>query len=166
MARIETRGCGSCGRRYEILHHRDGPGALDQPVGKEDDLSCPGCGGNSYRELIGGGQGIQLGGSAGQGRIYPYYDRGLGHGGDGRGVYVESAAHRQRLMKERGLIEASGDGWDEVWKKELAEERRCNEARDRMHANERQYEDDSAFADYRTLRDKGAYSDPAIVGDR
>ena len=43
--------------------------------------------------------------------MYPYYDRGLGPGDDGRGVLVESKQHRRRLMEERNLVEVGGD-WD------------------------------------------------------
>lgn len=88
--RIQTRECAACGRRYDVLyHHREGWSALERE--DLDDLRCPACDGSEFVPIIGAASGIQLGGSAGVGKHFPYYDRALG-------CEVTSHQHRTWLM--------------------------------------------------------------------
>lgn len=112
MPRIQTRRC-SCGKSYDLLEHPPGQwSALDRP--DIDDLSCPGCGKLEHEVVIGMASGIQLGGSAGVSKLYPYFDRALG-------CEVRDHQHRQWLLKhepdgtprEFPLVAVEGD-FDEL----------------------------------------------------
>jgi len=102
MPAITTRECSACKTKYDLFEHMGEWGNLDQPDGKEDDLSCPKCAGTEYRSIVALGRGIELGDEAGVGKHYPRYDRGLQ-------CIVKSAAHRRQLCKERGLVPVDGD---------------------------------------------------------
>lgn len=95
---IELRRC-PCGDRYQVLVE----GALALSLTREDptDLSCPACGGFEFDLELGEASGVDLGCAMGVGRVYPYFDRGLG-------AWVESASHRLHLLRYYPLVDADG----------------------------------------------------------
>jgi hypothetical protein len=92
LASMQGRRCRPCGRDYSILFVRGEGAAVDRPEAEIDDLTCPSCGADDYEVVIGLASGIQLGGDAGVGRNFPYFDHALG-------VEVRSAQHRRWLMQ-------------------------------------------------------------------
>lgn len=97
---ISYRRCSVCSREYALLFAKGEYSALDRD--DIDNLSCPACDSKEYQGVIKSGTGIKLGGAAGVGRVYPYFDRALG-------VEVQSDTHRRQLCRERGLIPTDGD---------------------------------------------------------
>ena len=108
-------------------------------------IVCPKCGADAYRPPS-AGTGIQLGGGASTGSLYPYYDRGLGR-------HVESHADRERIMLELGVVADDTDyDVDKELHKATAEERRLGviykDYADRM-------DNSPEFAEARDLRAQG-----------
>lgn len=106
-----------CGKEYDTLTLRGVTWALEHPVLDNSQLTqaqreklcsegyfdcCPSCDSTDRMRLTKAGLGIRLGGAAGQGRLYPYFDRGLG-------MHIETAAQRDRVMAERGLVPLEND---------------------------------------------------------
>lgn len=95
MARTERRRCTACSHEYDVLHDMRPqyrglpPTSLDNE--DMDDVSCPKCHAAEFDKILAGGTGIQLGGDAGAGRHFPYWDPSLM-------CNVRSAQHRRWLM--------------------------------------------------------------------
>lgn len=140
-----SRRCSGCGTCYEVVEKRGVFVGMDRA---DDRPTCPRCDSEHFDALITTGQGILLGGAAGAGSTYPYFDNGLG-------CYVESDAHRRRICKERKLIPIDGD-FDPVAE---AARREDWAGQDRALAEHEQYlrdlEERPDFAGYRAARDRG-----------
>lgn len=144
MALMRSRKCRDCGTAYSVLEHR---GEILTVESDDDRDTCPKCASNEYEEIVTAGTGIELGGEASYGKIYPYFDRGLG-------CRVSSAKHRRQLMKERGLQPLGGaDLQDMAQKNTSAREERKR----RLAARMDEYENHPDFAEYRKLRARGAF---------
>lgn len=131
---FRERDCNGCGGRYEVLLIGSRPairvsdGAL---------AVCPECGAEGFRDVPNTSFfAVGLGGDAGVGKFYPYYDRGLGVGKNGRGVLVRDAAHRRHLLhydtqgrkRDAPLIPVDSDSgsaktgtWDDIADRHQAE---------------------------------------------
>jgi hypothetical protein len=144
---IEHRRC-VCGTEYSVLAHG---GAVVCVESEDDRPGCYHCGSEDHERLVRAGTGVDLGGYAGVGRIYPYFDRALK-------CHIESAADRKRICAERGLVPVDGDIDDSDARKRFAEE---DVIRDRWTDLQEKYEKDPEFAEFRRLRAKGYYSDMA-----
>lgn len=143
---IENRKCPD-GHRYEVLVMQGEVCGLDA-----DHPNCPTCGSTEFERLVGGAIGIDLGGEAGVGKLYPYFDRGLM-------TYVKSAKHRREICKARGLVPVDGDiDLDADRRKQDAAE---SEVRRKYHEIKDHEDNDPAFADFRRLRDMGYFKDRA-----
>jgi putative FmdB family regulatory protein len=113
---------------------------------EDQTITCPVCQHEAYR-VIEVGQGIQLGGGASTGKIYPYQDKGLG-------CWVESAKDRDRICAERGLVPTDGADMDVegILKTQYAESDRLQ----KVYEDYVEEVDHSPhFAEHRELRDKG-----------
>lgn len=95
---IELRRC-VCGDRYQVLV--EGDLALSLTRDDPADLSCPACAAVEFEIELGEATGVDLGCAMGVARSYPYFDRGLG-------AWVESATHRQHLLRHYPLVDADG----------------------------------------------------------
>jgi hypothetical protein len=138
--KYNNRACESCGLAFEVMwlcgtwivaHPGD-----DAPEFAE---TCPGCGGSRIVRLVpeASGRGINLGGEAGVGRHFPYYDRALN-------TWVRSHQHRRWLMThnadgtDRAVKLAPTDGAVDF--EELgAEEARAIEEEDRAWKAQQDY---------------------------
>lgn len=101
---ILTRRCPS-GHEWNLLDFK-GLSNLDRP--DIDNLTCPQCD-EVGESVIALGMGIELGGSAGAGRDYPYFDRALTDPDTHwPGVWVQSAQHRRQLCKRLGVAPLDG----------------------------------------------------------
>lgn len=124
--------CRTCGRVWEDIVDRD----------TVDAVTCE-CGGPAD---------VYLGGHTDRfsQNLYPYFDRGLG-------CVVESPAHRRDVCKRLGVVPVDGD-YDIGRDLGVAAERARGD--DEIAACE-QYEHEIEhapwFAEYRRLRDRGAY---------
>ena len=144
---VKGRRCQSCHHKFDIFTFKQAGEEHISVMERDDDvLGCPKCDSEDWDVVFGAGIGIELGGGASTGKIYPYFDRGLG-------CQVDSASHRRQIMKARGLIEAP----------EFDEERMmadiCRDS-DRMvaehEAHVKEMEESPHWADYRRARDRGA----------
>lgn len=132
---ILRRKCPVDGKVFELLSIRGVLSALDHP--DLEHLGCPDCGAEG-EAILSGFLPKDLGGDAGAGRWYPYYDRGLGGGPDGRGILVRSAQHRKWLLKHHPsgakrdipLLPTDGDFDPE---EELNERTRLQEASEKAY---------------------------------
>lgn len=101
--------------------------------------ACPECGAATKRVM-----GVPTAESMLQ---FPRYDKGLG-------LVLESEAHRRRVMKERGLVEAGDYDEDRIMsaiEREQAEDTKVfDDYVDRL-------ENSPEYRDFRILRDKGRY---------
>lgn len=150
--------CKQCTLVYEVLHHerhnRHGGGILVERMRTHDESDdwqlCPCCGSDEIVETLGGvGNGIALGGEAGVGRRFPYFDHGMG-------VWVKSQEHRREQYKAHGLIPTEGETkglWDELADKERAE--REDDER-KWAATQRELEEGPNRAAYMGVRDAAA----------
>jgi hypothetical protein len=126
VARTEVRRCLDCSERFEVLedlraqHAAQPYTSLDRRARDIDDLACPACRGERFEVMLSVGQGIQMGGDAGVGRDFPYFDRGLG-------MHILSAQHRAQVCRSRGLVpmeESGAKAIGDVYRaRELAAER-------------------------------------------
>lgn len=82
--------CRTCGSKFEALVERD-----------EKVVPCPACKAGVAERLITWRGGV-LGKSKG---LFPYFDTQLG-------VTLESAQHRDRVAKERGLVPMGREEWE------------------------------------------------------
>lgn len=147
MATIAYRKC-SCGEDYEVLTHNGETVNMSDAV---SDAICPVCKGEEFSLRVVSGTGIELGDVSSVGKLYPYFDRGLG-------MQVNSSAHRKKICKERNLIPVDGTMDNRDLTKAHAQE---DEIERRYSALKDKYNNDPQFADYRRLRDKGFYEDEA-----
>lgn len=88
-------------------------------------LECPECFGIDLEVIIEAGVGVRLGGEAGVGREYPYFDRSLG-------MRISSARHHREVQRAMGIEQADN-----------AMEASLDEARRRIASNneaEQQYQ--------------------------
>jgi hypothetical protein len=113
---------------------------------RDDDLPiCPECDGEEYVGIIKVAKPIDMEDSGPN--AYPRYDQGLG-------VMLESKAHHRQVMKRMGVEQTHGADLSGAYKDKWAEEDRLmaefERERDRM-------ENSPDFADFRRLRDRGAY---------
>jgi hypothetical protein len=144
--------CTACHREFMLLEWKDGTVLNnDQPSDRATDLSCPDCGCEERRTVVGVASAVGTGGEHGVGRIFPYFDRTLG-------LEVRSAKHRAQLCAERGIVPLDG-GMDSVIKGYNEQSSRDQAARDRAKRTTTMYEESPDFADFRRLRDKGFYAD-------
>jgi hypothetical protein len=90
---------------------------------------------------------IGLGDVGGQGRLFPYFDRGLR-------TMVNSRAHRAQICKARGVVPVDGtiDLEADACRRASEEQK----ARDEWRELQTMYEEHPDFASYREARDKGA----------
>ena len=146
MAIIQSREC-SCGNQYDVLTVRGQTMSIDR---EDDEDTCPKCDSGDFTLLVRVGSGIELGGVSSAGKIYPYYDRGLG-------CMVNDKHHRKQICKQRGLVPVDGD--IDVEKMYNKAEARDDGIRKRYKAIQDEYENHPKYADYRRLRDKGYYED-------
>lgn len=96
---IRERRCNGCGSTYEVLVLGSMARivAMTGAVGEAETLRCAKCGDGTYTEVFNTQfTPTGLGGEAGVGRFYPYYDRALG---PGKGLLVKDAKHREWLMR-------------------------------------------------------------------
>jgi hypothetical protein len=93
---------------------------------------------------------VGLGDVGGQGRLYPYYDRGLQ-------TQVNSRQHRSQICKARGAVPVDGT----IDLERDASQRATVEEQARQDYRELQtmYEEHPDFRGYREARDKGALGD-------
>lgn len=147
-----SRRCSACQARYDVLDRRGMLSNLDRD---DDKPVCPKCDSAEFESVFGVAHGIDLGDEGGHGKIYPYFDRGLGR-------RVSSAKHRRELCKQLGVTPADG-GWDhEKW---VAEEDRKEREDDKaLKDYHRELEESPHFRDYRELRDKGYYREQSGRG--
>ena len=143
MTKLKTRGCCECGLEYDILIHTGEEVTLEG-----DGADCPACGSAEFVGLTKVPLGIELGDEGSQGRTYPYYDRNLQ-------MRISNKNHRKEVCKRRGIVpaECSIDTSSQA-----NADRTEKDRRKKRYADLRErYDKDSAFADYRRGRDKGAY---------
>lgn len=119
---LHRRRCRSCDHEFPVISHRRwDPKARattpwhyfteDHPVWDEEGLTdeqknalaegghlyeCPKCFSSDLASIVAVGIGIRLGGEAGVGREYPYFDRTLG-------MHIKSAQHHRRVQKRMGI---------------------------------------------------------------
>ena len=116
MGATKTRQC-PAGHRYDVLDHRGVVTVLEKEGDACFELTCPTCGAAEFTEhLLGVGEEYVPHGAG-----YPYFDHGLG-------VELESAEHRRRVMRERGVVCMEGEAGREFDR--IMGERRAAEARE------------------------------------
>jgi hypothetical protein len=108
---------------WEVLVYNGVTTSLCRPEGEEDDLSCPTCG------LIGARVYTGWMAPTPHGVGYPYYDIAVG-------MEFESAQHRERVFRERGLRCMEGEAERELDARNAVENKRKDDERERM----RQYD--------------------------
>lgn len=95
---IRERGCLDCEAVYQVLEIGKRIIAHEGCVERRGKIRCQRCGSVHFAPKFSADvHAVGLGGEAGVGRCFPYLDRGLGAGPDGRGVLVRDAAHRRKL---------------------------------------------------------------------
>lgn len=114
MGSIRKRTCLDCGAVHHVLHHHR-HGIMSQDNADIDDLRCPACKGERYTEGFPDGPPPRDEITNGR-TMFPYYDVNLG-------MHLESAAHKRRVLKERGLVEMEGE-MSTVLEKQLSEDER------------------------------------------
>lgn len=149
MTRTRWRWCMGCGVEYSVLEHNGIAIGMER---EDDGTGCPRCNNEEFLPVASIGTGIELGGEAGVGRHYPYFDRGLGQP-------ISSAAHRRRVMKKHNLTAVEGDFDLERMISQDQDER--NAVKDRVKAQQDRYEHAPEFRDFRRMRDVGALRDIA-----
>jgi hypothetical protein len=122
---IRTRACSACRYRYDVME-LGATRAFRLRDGQEP-ATCPRCRCAEFDPVFNTRfTAVGLGGDAGVGKFYPYRDRALGPGPDGRGLLVRDAAHRRHLLthtpegrvRDEPLIPletSSGSGLSGTW---------------------------------------------------
>ena len=147
MAKTEVHRCDECKTKFEVFTHGKHVSVFDRD---DDVLACPSCDSDSFTRTIQvGAQGIELGGPAGVGRCYPYYDRSLR-------MTIQSKQHRQQVCRKAGLIAVDSKVDTSGVEADLREERRRVE-RYRKYVHDLDHS--PHFREYRELRDKGRWAD-------
>ena len=125
---ILRRRCPIDGLEFDLLSVRGELSALDHP--DVDHLGCPTCGAEGYA-IVASFLPKDLGGEAGVGKLYPYYDHGLG-------THVRDVGHHRWLMehepngqkREARLRQTHGD---------VEFEADCDKRKSEMEASEARY---------------------------
>lgn len=149
MPCIRSRRCSACSHTYDIMEWNTGKHAgITMTMETEvEPAVCPQCSSGEYVGIVTAGTGIEQGGDHGHGKIYPYYDRGLG-------MHIRSAKHRREVCKKRGLIPVDGD---HDFARRTEQDRQDDAEFEEYMSHQRRLEDDPQYAEYRELRDKGFY---------
>lgn len=130
---MRARRCLECDKSYDVLSFRECTWAIDHPLLDNPHIPkpmreelieagalevCPDCDSEKFKALASVGRGVMLGGSAGVGKHYPRFDRGLG-------CEVRSHQHRQEICKRRNLepVEGASGIIEHVVAREAAEDR-------------------------------------------
>lgn len=108
---VRSRKCLACGWRYEVLAKGDVVLTIDLPNGDDRDV-CPACESPEHVGIASAPRHIDS-----DSRWYGKYNRGLG-------CYVDSRAHHQQLLAERGLEQADWGDIERNHSRRVTEERR------------------------------------------
>jgi predicted nucleic acid-binding Zn ribbon protein len=141
---ILSRACNACGHRYDLLSSHGGQlTSLD----REDieDISCPECGSDDRRKVVGVALAIETGGEHGVGKRYPFYSFSFG-------CEVRSKAHHQALMRHHDVHEATPD---DVERAALQQHAAVEDAQSRGAALEQAYRDNPVYRDWWREVDSG-----------
>lgn len=159
---IRERECAECELVYEVLSVGSrvmaGELAHEMPDGE---VVCSRCHCPDFTTLFSTQVAVTgLGGDAGVGKFFPYYDRGLGTGNGGRGLLVRNAQHRRWLLdhkpsgakRESRLIplETNSDSglrgtWDDIASRDESE-REVHEAEYKEVIGKMEYENREQIA--------------------
>lgn len=158
MGRLRRYQCGACEHRYHLFEWRGELLSQDR-LDDAENISCPECESNSRREVasdIG-----RLSHKEGESKHFPHYNRGLGHGPDGRGVLVRSEAHLRQLCKEQNVVPWSEVADGEDFDIRANAEKRAHREREgakRYRAMIERYKTDPELKEaYFKLEERGAY---------
>ncbi len=105
-----------------------------------EDFKCENCG------YVGYGKTVNRPSIGRFSEMFPYFDRGLD-------MWLTSKAHRREVMKERGLIEASGD-WSVSDMQDKEALREVEEDKKIMEKLQKDMKESPAFAEYRNRKDQ------------
>jgi len=143
MATIDTvwRECNECGFAGEYCLFLDGVETSQDIEYYEDPppgpCPCPVCESLDFTQFASIATGVRMGGEAGVGRDFPYFDRGLG-------MRISNHEQREAEIKKRGLIPLEGQDVDfEGF--EAARYKRLDAPRKRQQALEQQYQEDPEY---------------------
>jgi hypothetical protein len=145
---IELRECTECRRVYEVLVMRgEAVGVVERQEG-DMRISCPGCEGTAFSRLVGVAQLPHI-------NEYPRFDRGLD-------LMLESEQHRQRVMKERGLVELGNDHEALL----RAQRRRWEEEREGRARRKLELESHPAYREYMAQHERQMQDEAAEIKRR
>lgn len=146
---LYDRQCRACDHRFEVFRR----------MSESDSIVCEKCGSadlvrkvTSRRALVG------LGDEAGHGKVYPYYDPNLR-------MRIHNAQHHKRVMQEQGVFHITPA---DVEASARAIRERDRQIEENAARDAREFRASRAYGEFRSMVDKGAYTDdlPAHARER